>query len=101
MPTTSLPAFPALPGVPAGEITAVTLRRTRAFWPVDLSIDTAHDHVAVVKLNGVTGWFLVTWQPSETLAAGGRWVTFGDGRPYPTITEALADVTTVVAAHFA
>jgi hypothetical protein len=37
-------------------------------WPVDMSIETAHETVAVVRLVGVKGWHLASWSEKT-----GRW----------------------------
>jgi hypothetical protein len=60
-------------------------------WPVDYSLETAHERVAVLKLPGMSGWHLA-------VQAGRGWEHV---RGATTVTEALSLVPAVVAKHFA
>jgi hypothetical protein len=63
-------------------------------WPVDMSIETAHETVAAVRLVGAKGWHLASWSEKT-----GRWHVSG-GPARATVTEALERVSALVAIGF-
>jgi hypothetical protein len=62
-------------------------------WPVDYSLETAHQSVAVIKLHDLTGCSLAVFD-------GGRWEHV-DGFSPDSIAGALSLVPAVVAKYFA
>jgi len=69
------------PPPPAGShVPAVTLEKTRAFWPVSLSVDTPHDAFRIVKLSSYSGWYIAEWNGRTWIATDPSSATVADAQ---------------------